>query len=48
MLFCILGYTLWTQAPGIDLTTGTTYWKWVFPAMVVGSAGMQVVLVCTK
>lgn len=35
---------LWTFAPGV---VGVHYWQYVFPGMVFGSAGMQVVLIST-
>jgi hypothetical protein len=45
MTMCCGAYALWTQAKGV---VGVDYWKWVFPGMVFGSAGMQIVLVATK
>lgn len=45
MLLCCTAYAVWINAPSI---IGTDYWKWVFPAMLFGSGGMQVVLITTK
>ncbi|ORX35382.1 major facilitator superfamily domain-containing protein [Kockovaella imperatae] len=41
MIACIIAYVLWTQAPSY---TGLDYWRWVLPGMLIGSAGMQVIL----
>lgn len=45
MLLCIVAYTLWTQAPSL---VGMNYWKYIFPGMLIGSGGMQVVLISSK
>ncbi|KAM0749875.1 MFS general substrate transporter [Meredithblackwellia eburnea MCA 4105] len=45
MLFAATGYILWTQAPGV---VGIDYWKFILPGMLVGSGGMQTVLLSTN
>jgi hypothetical protein len=44
LLLAIGASVLWTQAPGV---VEVDYWKYIFPGMVFGSAGMQVVLIAT-
>jgi hypothetical protein len=45
MVLCTAAYTLWTQTPSV---VGRTYWSYVLPGMLIGSGGMQVVLLSTK
>jgi hypothetical protein len=45
MVLCTAAYTLWTQTPSV---VGRTYWSYVLPGMLIGSGGMQVILLSTK
>ncbi|KAK1926888.1 major facilitator superfamily domain-containing protein [Papiliotrema laurentii] len=40
-----VAYVLFTQAPSV---VGKTYWSYLLPGMLIGSAGMQVVLLSTN
>lgn len=44
MILAGVALVLWTQATSI---IGAGYWMWVFPGMLIGSAGMQVALLAT-
>lgn len=41
MILCAAASLLWTFAPSV---VGKGYWQYVFPGMVFGSSGMQIVL----
>ncbi|WVW86525.1 hypothetical protein I302_108574 [Kwoniella bestiolae CBS 10118] len=45
MLLCIAASIIWCQAPDV---VGMSYWRYVFPGMIIGSGGMQVVLLSTN
>ncbi|OCF39351.1 hypothetical protein I317_06836 [Kwoniella heveanensis CBS 569] len=45
MCLCVAAYAIWCQAPSV---VGTSYWRYVFPGMIIGSGGMQVVLLSTN
>lgn len=44
MIFVAGASLLWTFAPSV---VGVHYWAYVFPGMVMGSTGMQIVLIST-
>lgn len=44
MCLAAAALVLWTQATSI---VGTGYWAFVFPGMIIGSAGMQVALLAS-
>lgn len=45
MLSCIVAYVLWIKS---GTQVGADYWRFIFPGMIIGSAGMQVVLTGVK
>ncbi|WVF71764.1 hypothetical protein IAT40_006572 [Kwoniella sp. CBS 6097] len=45
MCLCVAAYAIWCQAPSV---VGASYWRYVFPGMLIGSGGMQVVLLSTN
>ncbi|WRT64550.1 uncharacterized protein IL334_001482 [Kwoniella shivajii] len=45
MCLCVAAYAMWCQAPSL---IGSDYWRYIFPGMIIGSGGMQVVLLSTN
>lgn len=45
MIICAASYLLWSLAPS---WIGINYWKCVVPGMILGSSGMQFILLATK
>ena len=44
LILSVAAYAMWTQAPEV---IGEQYWRLVFPACIIGSGGMQLVLLST-